>query len=446
MDDQPPLTPLETKLKHLLTQRHTNSTLRTLTLTSPSQADFSSNDFLSLSTNSSLKSSFLQELHRADLPLGSGGSRLLDGNSHYAERLERDVASFHGAEAGLLFTSGFDANAGFFACVPQRGDVVVFDALVHASVHDGMRLSRSAKTIPFEHNSVADLRRVLTSLVEGEELGAGRAGREGKAHVFVAVEAVYSMDGDVAPLREIVDTVEDVLGDGKGGGGGYVVVDEAHATGVLGPGGRGLVCALGLERRVFARLHTFGKALAGNGAIILTSPTLRTYLLNYARPLIYTTSLPFSSLALIRTSYAFLRSPPHAPLAAHLHALIQTLFHLLTSPARSPAFTSQLRLPSTCPQSPIFSIQLQDPKALASFLQKREMMVRAVVPPTVPEGTQRVRVCLHAGNTVEDVRRLVGAMGEWCEEQARLADRAKDGGGRELEEGERKEEVVLARL
>lgn len=243
--------PLDVRMQYLLDRRRKNSTLRNLTLPNLGQIDFSSNDFLSLSTNSRLKDKYLAELRRSKLPLGSGGSRLLDGNSPYAEKLEHDIAEFHGAEAGLLWNSGFDANAGFFSCVPQPGDVVVFDELVHASVHDGMRLSRAAQTVPFEHNSAVDLRRVLQEVAE----------LPGRPNVFIAVESIYSMDGDVAPLRQIVDIVTEVLNKGRG----YIVVDEAHSTGVLGKGGRGLVCELGLENQIFARLHTFGKALAGNG-------------------------------------------------------------------------------------------------------------------------------------------------------------------------------------
>lgn len=243
--------PLDARMQYLLDRRRKNSTLRNLTLPKSGQTDFSSNDFLSLSTNSRLKEAYLDELQRSQLPLGSGGSRLLDGNSSYAEALEHDIAEFHGAEAGLLWNSGFDANAGFFSCVPQPGDVIIFDELVHASVHDGMRLSRAAQTVPFEHNSTRDLQRVLQEVAE----------LPSRSNVFIAVESIYSMDGDVAPLRKIVDVVTEVLGEGRG----YIVVDEAHSTGVLGNEGRGLVCELGLEKQIFARLHTFGKALAGNG-------------------------------------------------------------------------------------------------------------------------------------------------------------------------------------
>ena len=251
-------TTLERKFKERLERRRKNGTQRQL-MTAKNHVDFSSNDFLSLATDLSLRSAFLAELSSSNFPIGSGGSRLLDGNSSYAEALEQEIAAFHNAESGLLFNSGFDANAGFFACVPQKGDVVVYDELIHASVHDGMRLSRASHTVPFRHNDVEHLRETLKELVSNER--RGHAFLRGESHVFVAVEAVYSMDGDLAPLTAIVSAVETVLGLQ----GGYIVVDEAHATGVLGHHGRGLVCSQGLEKRVFARLHTFGKALGCNG-------------------------------------------------------------------------------------------------------------------------------------------------------------------------------------
>lgn len=248
---------LEDQLQILLDRRSLNSTLRNLTIPRPNQRDFSSNDFLSLSTSSHLKSKYLSELSSTGIPLGSSGSRLLDGNSAYAEELERSIADFHGAEAGLLFNSGFDANAGFFACVPQPGDVIVYDELVHASVHDGMKLSRASKTVSFRHNCCTSFRAVLEEVIHQGE----KPGNLNCKNVIVAVESIYSMDGDVAPLRELVDVMDEILGTGQG----CIVVDEAHSTGVLGPKGSGLVCELGLETRIFARLHTFGKALAGNG-------------------------------------------------------------------------------------------------------------------------------------------------------------------------------------
>jgi 8-amino-7-oxononanoate synthase len=247
---------LSSKMSSLLSTRKANSALRTLTISPATSKDFSSNDFLSLSTSPILRTAYLSELNSyPNFRLGSRGSRLLDGNSLYAENLEKEIADFHGAEAALLFNSGFDANEGFFACVPQSGDVVVFDAFIHASVHEGMRLSRAGRKILFEHNSVEDLGRVLSELLRDEKV------QKGERNVFVAVESLYSMDGDLCPLRELIELVERMLPSGNG----HVTVDEAHSNGIYGSRGRGVVCSLGLENRIFARLHTFGKAIGCNG-------------------------------------------------------------------------------------------------------------------------------------------------------------------------------------
>jgi 8-amino-7-oxononanoate synthase len=248
---------LEAALESKLLSRQQHGLFRQLSIASPSSVDFSSNDFLSLSTSPLLRSAFIAELQKhTEFPIGSGGSRLLDGNSEYAIELEREIAQFHGAEAALLWNSGFDANSGLFACIPQPEDVIVFDQLIHASVHDGMKLSRAAQRIPFQHNSVDDLKRIVLQLKAANERI-----RSGETSIFIAVESVYSMDGDIAPLAEIVVMIEEVLPKGNG----RIVIDEAHGTGVLGPKGAGLVCELGMEKRVFARLHTFGKSLACGG-------------------------------------------------------------------------------------------------------------------------------------------------------------------------------------
>jgi 7-keto-8-aminopelargonate synthetase-like enzyme len=228
-------------------------------------ADFSSNDYLSLATSPLLRTRVLAALHAAPMILGSGGSRLLvHGAAHAA--LEARLAHTFRAPAALLFNSGFDANAGFFACVPQTGDALVHDVAIHASVHDGARASRVApgRRRAFAHNDVRALRDTLCAL--REECAALRGGT---ASVFVAVESVYSMDGSVAPLCAMLDTMDAVFPAGNA----HMVVDEAHATGLYGPGGRGLVALLGVEKRVLARLHTFGKALAASGGAYI--PRLR---------------------------------------------------------------------------------------------------------------------------------------------------------------------------
>lgn len=240
---------LEEQLASCLLKRSDRSQLRKLTTIPSSNVDFSSNAYLSLSSIPSLISDYHALLQNRP-SLGSGGSRLLDGNSSFAQDLEQDIAAFHNAPSGLLFNSGFDANVGIVSCLPQVGDIIVYDELVHASAHDGMRLSRAARKIPFKHNCVygeGGLDHVL-------------AGLEDEKSVFVLVEAVYSMDGDVAPLRDIVSCVKS-----RSAGNGYIIVDEAHSTGIYGQQGRGLVCELGLEKDIFARLHTFGKAMSSFG-------------------------------------------------------------------------------------------------------------------------------------------------------------------------------------
>lgn len=224
---------------------------------------------------------------------------MLDGNSTYAEELEKYIAGFHRAESALLFNSGYDANTGLFSSLPQKGDVIVYDEYIHASVHEGMKLSRAAKKLAFRHNDMRSLEAVLKGVVDGE---GGPEIRKGEKNVFVAVESVYSMDGDIAPISKVVDLVEEMLPLRNA----YVIVDEAHSTGVFGPNGRGIVNELGLEDRIFARVHTFGKALACNGAVVLCSGLVREYLINYARSLIYTTAMSFPALASIRTAYEFM--------------------------------------------------------------------------------------------------------------------------------------------
>ena len=250
-------TNLDQLFQQKLNKRESRSAKRKLTVTPADSVDFSSNDFLSLSRSPILRTEFLKQLQTAKkIPLGSGGSRLLDGNSQYVEELEQDIADFHGAPAGLLFNSGFDANSALLSCVPQADDIVIYDEYIHASVHEGMRLSRAGGCYPFKHNCPNDLDNVLCEITERNPLILS-----GSKSVFVAVETVYSMDGDVAPLQDFVKVIESRLPEGNG----HVVVDEAHSTGVYGDHGRGIVSELGLENKMLARLHTFGKALSSGG-------------------------------------------------------------------------------------------------------------------------------------------------------------------------------------
>jgi len=217
--------PLNDAMAALLSKRRTNSALRALTTAPPKSIDFSSNDFLSLTTSPLLKKAYLRELESSpSFRLGSGGSRLLDGNSPYAEKLEREIAAFHGAPDGLLFNSGFDANSGFFSCVPQPGDLILYDEYIHASVHEGMRLSRAGACVSFSHNSVQDLKTKLKEHIKLDSLI-----KSGSRNVFVAIESLYSMDGDLAPTAKIVEVVESLLLAGNG----HVGVDRRIVMGFM---------------------------------------------------------------------------------------------------------------------------------------------------------------------------------------------------------------------
>ena len=248
---------LHDAFRSALQKRQSKSSRRQLTLRSPNAVDFSSNDFLSLSTSSLFRERFLALLHQAppNCPFASGGSRLLDGNSPFTEELERFIAAFHNAPTGLLFNSGFDANVGVLSSIPQPGDGILYDEHIHASVHEGMRLSRAGWRESFSHSCPVSLRRKLEEHIQRDPGIAN-----GDRNVFVAFESIYSMDGDIAPIREIVHVVDELLPNGNA----YFLVDEAHATGVLGPKGAGVVQDLGLEERMLIRVHTFGSALASH--------------------------------------------------------------------------------------------------------------------------------------------------------------------------------------
>lgn len=288
----------------------------------------------------------------------------------------------------------------------------MYDELIHASAHDGMKVSRASRCIPFAHNDPVSLDTILNQL-----LNEDGAVQEGKKNVFVAVEAVYSMDGDVAPLQEISTLVSSRLPRDNG----HLVVDEAHATGVFGKQGRGLVCQLGLEDQVTVRLHTFGKALACGGAILLCSPLIREYFVNYARPLIYTTFMTYPSLAAIRASYDLLQDGTTDQLLQNLKMLIRLLHNRLLgleTELNLPLHTQHLlRVPEAPPQSAISYVMSSQPKLLAAYCQSKRFVVRAVVPPTVPAGTERIRICLHAGNTAEQITGLIGAIKSWVRSQ-----------------------------
>ncbi|KAI1411078.1 PLP-dependent transferase [Hypoxylon sp. FL1857] len=445
---------LDNTLGALLARRKSLGKLRRLTNAPPNSIDFSSNGYLSLSTSPVVQKALLSRLQaevatsenyddklRRRSILGSGGSRLLDGNSTLAESLEAKIAAFHNAEAALLFTSAYDANTGLLGCVPQPGDVIVYDELIHASVHEGMRLSRATKRVPFSHDSISESHRGRST-----DDGVGQSGPQSKtqsleevlrqvskderiasckANVFICVEGLYSMDGDVPLLKEIVETVDRYLPSGNG----YIIVDEAHSVGVFGNNGRGLVCQFGLEDRVWARVLGFGKALGCSGGVVLCSSITRSYLINYARSLIYTTSMTFTSLISIDVVYDFLASGQSNSLREHLQKLINytysQLYALCTRLRPTRRILHIYESPSRSPIIPVFTAY---PRILADHCQRSGFMVRPIVAPTVPAGTERVRVCLHSANTIRQIDGLCRAIEVWVQGQM-TAENPRDSTG-----------------
>ncbi|BGP27002.1 hypothetical protein JCM10295v2_005964 [Rhodotorula toruloides] len=420
------MTALARRLEATLASRSERQMLRALDPSPPASSslvDFSSNDYLSLSRSPTLRKKLLDELNKPSSTLfGPPSSRLLDGNSTLHASLEHRLASFFRAPSALLFNSGFDANSGLWSCLPAPDDWIVFDELVHASIHDGMRASRVPKDRrrAFKHNDVQALERLLREIVEQDE-----SVRRGTKSVWVGVETLYSMDGDLVPLKEVTEVIERVLVAGNG----HLVVDEAHSTGLYGPKGRGLVCALELADRVTVRVHTFGKAMAASGAAILASPLIRNYLINYARPLIYSTTMTHLSALAVHKSLELLEEGGSEEPANNVHSLASLLISRLYSALRS---TSSIALPqellalastsSTSPHpltSPIIPLLTPAPRPLSFFLRQQGFLVRPITYPTVPKGQERVRVCLHAGNRREEVEGLARAVEEWIKREER---------------------------
>ncbi|GAA5968518.1 hypothetical protein JCM8115_004203 [Rhodotorula mucilaginosa] len=410
--------------------------------------DFSSNDYISFGRSRRLRQKLVSSLEEKEsLPVyGPPSSRLLDGNSPLHAALELRLAAFFRAPTALLFNSGFDANVGLWTCLADQRDWIVYDRLVHASMHDGMRSSRvpASRRRAFAHNSVRNLSELLGEIVRSDE-----GVRDGTRSVWIGVESLYSMDGDLAPLEEIVQAVEAALPRGNG----HIIVDEAHSTGLYGPNGRGLVCALGLADRVLVRVHTFGKAMACSGAAVLASPLIRNYLINYARPLIYSTAMTHLSVLAVQKSLEMLEEGEADPRAAQVHMLAKRLVTRLAAslPPTPPCPTRNVLLPPhlaaiatgapsspvtesaqhrrrvPAATSPIIPVLTGSPRPLSAFLQARGYLVRPITYPTVPRGEERVRVCLHAANTVDEVDGLADALGEWVRMNvAALLDQAKD--------------------
>ncbi|WP_118953349.1 aminotransferase class I/II-fold pyridoxal phosphate-dependent enzyme [Taibaiella helva] len=371
---------LEAYLNRQLERREARDSLRSL-YHRRAGIDFFSNDYLGIATNRVLEA---LPVHR--YACGATGSRLLSGNTREAEALEAYLAAYHKGQSALLFNSGYDANLGLITALAHRQMTILYDEYVHASIIDGIRLSHAGKAFRFHHNDMDDLQRKLDKYA-------------GTGPLLVIVEAVYSMEGDAAPLEALVALAarHDAA----------LIVDEAHSTGVIGDQGRGLVAAMGLERQVFARVHTFGKAMGCHGAAVLGSELLRSYLVNYARSFIYTTALPPQAVITIQHAYEWLEQ--HDAMRQQLHDRIAFFSRQCRNAGDARWIES-----TTAIQGLVLGSGTRARKA-AAYLGRRGIKAAAILPPTVPEGTARIRICLHAFNTENEILILHHTLEQWLQ-------------------------------
>lgn len=349
-----------------INQRKSENAFREL-MVQGNKVDFFSNDYLGAS-----KIPFEGQMN-----YGSTGSRLISGNSKYTERLETYLAGFYQQESGLLFNSGYDANLSIFSCIPQRGDTIIYDELVHASIRDGIRLSL-ARSYSFRHNDLKDLK-VKIDQAEGT--------------IYIAVESIYSMDGDEAPLELLCELCE--------AKNLYLIVDEAHSGGLYGDGGSGLVSEKLLDPQVFCKLITFGKAYGSHGAIVLSSTDVRDYLVNFARPFIYSTASSFHSQERIEF------------IVNHVAHMDNERKKLRENISYFKSEMIKLKKNFVDSDSPVQCILISGNGAVkdaADKLLNAGFAVKAILSPTVPKGEERIRICLHSYNSKQEIDGLLNCL------------------------------------
>ena len=373
------MTKIPEKLQQKLETRNANNALRQLG-NQCNLVNFSSNDYLGFAASKIIFEKTHNYLTEYNLTRnGATGSRLLSGNHKLYAAVETMLCKFHNSEAALVFNSGYDANLGFFSCVPQRHDLIFYDELIHASIRDGITMS-NASAYKFKHNDLDDLHHKLSIRSQSRKL---------ESEIYIVTESVFSMDGDspdLLTLSKICKTHN-----------AHFIVDEAHAIGVFGNNGSGLIRELNLENDVFARIVTFGKGLGSHGAAILGSDTLKQYLVNFARPLIYSTGLPPHTLATIKIAYEELVASPEIE---KLHDNIQFF--------KSEVNKLQLFFINSNSAIQCCIVPENDKvKSIALKLQTHGFDVKAILSPTVPKGTERLRFCLHSYNSEKEITEIL---------------------------------------
>ena len=364
--------------------------LRRLEAQNQEGIDFYSNDYLGFARSETYYENFLNSLqeYQSVFKLGSTGSRLISGNLPLFKKLEQEISQFHKADAGLIFNSGYNANLGVFSSIPQRGDVILYDILCHASIRDGIRLS-FADHYSFQHNDTHDLKKKLDRF------------NSEKGNIYIAVESLYSMEGDFAPIEEIVFLCEKYQAD--------LIIDEAHSNGIVGKKGEGLVRALNLEDKILARVHTFGKALGCHGAIVLGSKLLKNFLASKARSFIYTTAMGNYDLLAIRCSYEYLKKNPR--LIDTLNKTIALFRSLIPKELKKYFLDNVSPIQSFIPgRGSKMPMSKQKIKKIADKITKKGINIKVILSPTVPNGEERIRICIHSFNSEEEMRKLISTI------------------------------------
>lgn len=360
-------------IEQKLTDREADNSLRSLTVFT-NGVDFYSNDYLGFSQSKGLYQSAVETVEGLAFKNGSSGSRLLSGNNTFTQEVETYLAKFYKAESALLMNSGFNANVGFLATVPAAGEVVLYDELSHASIREGLQLSR-AKSYKFKHNSINDLERLL---------------KKQKTTCYVVVESVYSMDGDEAPIKELLKLCEKHKA--------YLIVDEAHGVGVVGENFKGATYKLKSDY-LLARIVTFGKAFGVHGAVVLTHKKVKEYMVNFCKHFIYSTADSPHNIATIKAAHQKLENSTRTQ---KLTDNIQFFNKLLKEHNIKSHFVKS----QTAIQCAVIGDNKKT-KQISKELVKQNFIIKPILSPTVAKGTERVRICLHSFNKKKEMNDLV---------------------------------------
>ncbi|UII27055.1 8-amino-7-oxononanoate synthase [Fulvivirga maritima] len=368
---------LEEQLNQKLIARQEQNSLRSL-VTTDKLIDFSSNDYLGLARSEELYQ-LIKTKTDSLKKNGATGSRLLAGNYDYIEYVEHKLSEIFQSEKVLIFNSGYNTNLAVLSSIPQKGDTILYDEMSHACIKDGARLSL-ANRYSFRHNNLDDLRKKL-----------GKA----SGQIFIVAEAIYSMDGDQCLLPELIELAQEYEAE--------IILDEAHSTGVMGATGNGLSGALEVQNNIFARIYTFGKGMGIHGAAVAGSATLINYLINFARPFIYTTAPAPHQVASIEAAFEFLLE--HTHLQKSLADNIQYFKKCINK------LNGKFKLtPSNHAVQGIIIPGNENARQAAISLQNKGLDVRAILAPTVKKGTERLRVCLHSFNSHDEICHLIDSL------------------------------------